>query len=469
MFDNLSDRLEGAFKTLRGESRLTEINIAQSIKEIRRALVDADVNYKIAKEFTDKVKDKALGSENVLKSVKPGELMVKIVQDELVELMGGEHEEINIGKTKPSVVLIAGLQGSGKTTFSGKLANHLKNKRNKFPLLVACDVYRPAAIDQLTVISEQIGVPIYKEPENKNPVEIAQNAIEHAKAHGLDVVIVDTAGRLAVDEEMMQEISSIKQGIEPQETLFVVDSMTGQDAVNTAAAFNEEIDYDGVVLTKLDGDTRGGAALSIKYTVGKPIKFVSMGEKMDTLDVFYPERMAQRILGMGDIVSFVEKAQEQFDEKEAQRLEKKIKKNKFDFNDFLGQIAQIRKMGDLKSLMKMIPGMGKAVKDLDIDNSAFNKVEAIILSMTPQERENPDLMNMSRKRRIAKGCGQDVHEINAFLKQFNQMRKMMRKMSQMPGMGANMQMPAGGMGGIGAGAAPRIKRRSKNKRKKKRR
>jgi len=469
MFDNLSDRLEGAFKALRGESRLTEINIAQSIKEIRRALVDADVNYKIAKEFTDKIKDKALGSENVLKSVKPGELMVKIVQDELVELMGGEHEEINIGKTKPSVVLIAGLQGSGKTTFSGKLANHLKNKRKKFPLLVACDVYRPAAIDQLTVISEQIGVPIYKEPENKNPVEIAQNAIEHAKAHNLDVVIVDTAGRLAVDEEMMKEISSIKQGIDPQETLFVVDSMTGQDAVNTAAAFNEEIDYDGVVLTKLDGDTRGGAALSIKYTVGKPIKFVSMGEKMDTLDVFYPERMAQRILGMGDIVSFVEKAQEQFDEKEAKRLEKKIKKNKFDFNDFLGQIAQIRKMGDLKSLMNMIPGMGKAVKDLDIDNSAFNKVEAIIFSMTPQERENPDLMNMSRKRRIAKGCGQDVHEINAFLKQFNQMRKMMRKMSQMPGMGGNMQMPAGGMGGIGAGAAPRIKRRSKNRGKKKRR
>ncbi len=464
MFDNLSERLEGAFKTLRGENRLTEINIAQSIKEIRRALVDADVNYKIAKEFTDKVKDKALGSENVLKSVKPGELMIKIVQDELIELMGGEHEEINIGKTKPSVVLIAGLQGSGKTTFSGKLANHLKNKRKKSPLLVACDVYRPAAIDQLTVIAEQIGVPIYKEPDNKNPVEIAKNAIEHAKAHGLDIVIVDTAGRLAVDEQMMAEISNIKQGINPQETLFVVDSMTGQDAVNTAAAFNEQIDYDGVVLTKLDGDTRGGAALSIKYTVGKPIKFVSMGEKMDTLDVFHPDRMAQRILGMGDIISFVEKAQEQFDEQEAKRLEKKIKKNKFDFNDFLGQIGQIRKMGDIKNLMKMIPGMGKAVKDLDIDNSAFNKVEAIILSMTPQERENPELMNMSRKRRIAQGCGQDVHEINVFLKQFDQMRKMMHKMSKMPGIG-NMQMPGEGLGSVPGGGAPRIKRKTNRKKK----
>lgn len=457
MFDNLSDRLEGAFKTLRGDAKLTEINIAQSVKEIRRALVDADVNYKIAKEFTDKVKDKALGSENVLKSVKPGELMIKIVMDELVELMGGEHEEISIAKTKPTVILIAGLQGSGKTTFSGKLAYHLKGKRKKTPLLVACDVYRPAAIDQLTVLAEQIGVPIYKEPENKNPVEIAQNAIVHAKTHGFDFVIVDTAGRLAVDEQMMKEISNIKEGILPDETLFVVDSMTGQDAVNTAAAFNEQIDYDGVVLTKLDGDTRGGAALSIKYTVGKPIKFVSMGEQMETLDVFYPDRMAQRILGMGDIVSFVEKAQEQFDEEEAKRIEKKIRKNKFDFNDFLGQIAQIRKMGDIKSLMKMIPGMGKAVKDLDIDNSAFNKVEAIILSMTPQERQDPELMNMSRKRRIAGGCGQDVHEINAFLKQFDQMRKMMHKMSKMPGAG-NMQMPT-------AGAAPTVRKRIARKKK----
>ncbi len=440
MFDNLSTRLDQAFKVLRGENRLTELNVAESIKEIRRALVDADVNYKIAKEFTDKVKDKALGSENVLKSVKPGELMVKIVMDELVTLMGGESVGINIAKTKPSVVLIAGLQGSGKTTFSGKLANFLKTKRQKMPLLVACDVYRPAAIDQLTVLAEQIGVPIYKEPENKNPVEIANNAIKHAKTHGFDVVIIDTAGRLAVDEEMMDEISRIKMATQPQETLFVVDSMTGQDAVNTAKAFNDIINYDGVVLTKLDGDTRGGAALSIKYTVGKPIKFVSTGEKMDTLDVFYPDRMAQRILGMGDIVSFVEKAQEQFDEEEAKRLEKKIKKNKFDFNDFLGQINQIRRMGDIKSLMGMIPGMGKALKDVDIDNSAFNKVEAIIYSMTPQERENPELLNMSRKLRIAKGCGQNINDINAFIKQFDQMRKMMHKMSKMPGIG-NMATP----------------------------
>lgn len=440
MFDSLSERLEGAFKVLRGDNRLTEINISQSIKEIRRALVDADVNYKIAKEFTDNIKDKALGSENVLKSVKPGELMVKIVMDELVELMGGQSAGINIQKAKPSVVLIAGLQGSGKTTFSGKLAYHLKTKRQKTPLLVACDVYRPAAINQLTVLAEQIGVSIYKEEDNKNPVQIAQNAIKHAKTHGFDVVIVDTAGRLAIDEQMMDEISNIKTAIEPQETLFVVDSMTGQDAVNTAKTFNDVINYDGVVLTKLDGDTRGGAALSIKYTVGKPIKFVSTGEKMDTLDVFYPDRMAQRILGMGDIVSFVEKAQEQFDEEEAKRLEKKIKKNKFDFNDFLGQISQIRRMGDIKSLMGMIPGMGKALKDIDLDNSAFNKVEAIILSMTPQERENPELLNMSRKQRIAKGCGQGINEINAFIKQFDQMRKMMHKMSKMPGIG-NMAMP----------------------------
>ncbi len=442
MFDNLSDRLEGAFKSLRGDGKLTELNIAQSVKEIRRALVAADVNYKIAKEFTDKIKDEALGTSNVLAAVKPGELMVKIVMDELVELMGGQSVGIN-AKGSPGVILIAGLQGSGKTTFSGKLANHLKNKKKTRPLLVACDVYRPAAIDQLTVLSEQIGVPIYSERENKNPTSIAQNAIKHAQQHGFDVVIVDTAGRLAVDEQMMNEIEDVKNGINPTETLFVVDSMTGQDAVNTAKAFNERINYDGVVLTKMDGDTRGGAALSIKYTVGKPIKFVSMGEGMDTLDVFYPDRMAQRILGMGDIVSFVEKAQDQFDEKEAKRLEKKIRKNKFDFNDFHSQLNQIRKMGDLKSLINMIPGMSKMTKGLEIDNSAFQKVEAIIQSMTPDERGNPELLNMSRKRRIARGCGQNIHEINMFIKQFDQMRKMMHKMSK----GGNMSKMMGGMGG----------------------
>lgn len=459
MFESLSDRLEGAFKTLKGESKLTELNIAQSIKEIRRALVAADVNYKIAKEFTDKVKEKALGQQNLLKSVKPGELMVKIVQDELIELMGGEAAEFDI-KGKPSVILIAGLQGSGKTTFSGKLANFLKSKRKKSPLLVACDVYRPAAINQLSVIGNQISVPVYKEDDNKDPVEIALRAIKHAQDHSFDTVIVDTAGRLSVDEEMMNEISALKEALQPNETLFVVDSMTGQDAVNTAKAFNEVIDYDGVVLTKLDGDTRGGAALSIKYTVGKPIKFVSTGEKMDTLDVFHPDRMAQRILGMGDIVSFVEKAQEQFDEKEAKRLEKKIKRNKFDFNDFLSQINQIRKMGDLKSLMGMIPGMNKLTKNLDIDDSAFNKVEAIIFSMTPEERGNPEVLNASRKRRIAKGCGHEVHDINAFIKQFDQMRKMMHKMSKMPGMG---NAPAN-MGGSRGGS-----RRRKSKRRPRRR
>ena len=449
MFESLSDRLEGAFQVLKGDRKLTEINIAQSIKEIRRALVAADVNYKIAKEFTDNVKDKALGTENVLKAVKPGELMVKIVMDELTSLMGGQAAGINI-KGAPAVVLIAGLQGSGKTTFSGKLALFLKEKRKKKPLLVACDVYRPAAINQISVLGEQINVPVYKEPENKNPVEIALKAIAHAKEQNCDVVIVDTAGRLSVDEEMMTEISNIKGAIVPNETLFVVDSMTGQDAVNTAKAFNEVINFDGVVLTKLDGDTRGGAALSIKYTVQKPIKFVSTGEQMNTLDIFYPERMAQRILGMGDIVSLVEKAQEQFDEVEAKRLEKKIKKNKFDFNDFLSQISQIRKMGDIKSLMNMIPGMKKMTKNLDIDNTAFNKVEAIIFSMTPQERENPELLNMSRKKRISKGCGQDLHEINLFIRQFDQMRKMMHKMSKSPGMA--------GMGG-GGGARRKKKRR----------
>ena len=456
MFDSLSERLEGAFKTLKGESKLTDINIAQSVKEIRRALVAADVNYKIAKEFTDNVKDKALGQENVLKSVKPGQLMIKIVNDELVELMGGTAAEINL-KGKPAVILIAGLQGSGKTTFSGKLAFHLKNERKKSPLLVACDVYRPAAINQLSVIGDQVKVPVYKETENKNPVEIALKGIAHAQAHNHDVVIVDTAGRLSIDEEMMTEIANIKEAIQPNETLFVVDSMTGQDAVNTAEAFNERIDYDGVVLTKLDGDTRGGAALSIKYQVGKPIKFVSMGEQMNTLDVFYPDRMASRILGMGDIISFVEMAERQFDEESAKKLEKKIKKNKFDFNDFLEQIGQIRKMGDLKSLMNMIPGMSKMTKNLDIDNSAFNKVEAIIFSMTPQERQNPEIMNMSRKQRIAGGCGQNIHEINAFLKQFDQMRKMMHKMSKMPGMGM------GGNTGGGGGGAVRSKSRRRRR------
>jgi signal recognition particle subunit SRP54 len=459
MFESLSERLEGAFKTLKGESKLTEINIAQSVKEIRRALVAADVNYKIAKEFTDNIKEKALGQGNVLKSVKPGELMVKIVMDELVELMGGKAAEFDL-KGKPAVVLVAGLQGSGKTTFSGKLAYFLKGKQKKSPLLVACDVYRPAAIDQLSVIGEQINVPVYKEPDNKNPVEIALKSIKHAQDHGFDVVIVDTAGRLSVDEEMMNEISNLKASLEPNETLFVVDSMTGQDAVNTAKTFNEVIDYDGVVLTKLDGDTRGGAALSIKYTVGKPIKFVSTGEKMDTLDVFHPDRMAQRILGMGDIVSFVEKAQEQFDEREAKRLEKKIRKNKFDFNDFLSQIGQIRKMGDLKSLMNMIPGMSKMTKNLDIDDSAFNKVEAIIFSMTPQERANPEVLNMSRKQRIAKGCGHEIHDINAFIKQFDQMRKMMHKMSRMPGMG---NLPVGGKMAGGKSKNRRSRRRRRRR------
>ncbi len=433
MFDNLSDRLDSAFKNLKGEGKLTEINVATSIKEIRRALVSADVNYKIAKEFTDKVRDEALGSKNVLSSVSPGQLMVKIVQDELIELMGGQSVGINI-KAKPGIVLVSGLQGSGKTTFSAKLAHFLKTKKQKRPLLVACDVYRPAAIDQLTVLAEQIGVGIYSEIENKSPVSIAQNAIDHAKKNSFDVVIVDTAGRLAVDEEMMTEIENIKTGIQPTETLFVVDSMTGQDAVNTAKAFNDQINFDGVVLTKLDGDTRGGAALSIKYTVGKPIKFVSMGEKMDTLDVFYPERMSQRILGMGDITSLVEKAQEQFDEKEAERLHKKIKKNKFDFNDFLSQLNHIKKMGNIKDLIGMIPGMGKMTKNLDIDNDSFKKVEAIILSMTPKERTSPELLNGSRKKRIALGSGNTIMEVNQFIRQFDQMKKMMHTMSKGGGM-----------------------------------
>ncbi len=438
MFDSLQDKLESAFKNLKGQGKLTELNVASSIKEIRRALVAADVNYKIAKEFTDKVKSEALGRRNILSSVKPGELMVKIVLDEMVELMGGQAVGINI-KANPGIVLIAGLQGSGKTTFSTKLAYFLKSKRQKRPLLAACDVYRPAAIDQLEVMGGKINVPVYKELGNMDPVSIARNAIEHAKVHNFDVVIIDTAGRLAIDEKMMTEIRNIQQATNPTETLFVVDAMTGQDAVNTAKAFNDVIDYDGVVLTKLDGDTRGGAALSVKYTVGKPIKFVSTGETIETMDVFHPDRMAQRILGMGDIVSFVERAQEQFDEKEAKKLEKKIRKNKFDFNDFLAQLNQIRKMGDLKSLIGMIPGMGKMTKNLDIDNSAFDKVEAIIFSMTPQERAEPKLLNMSRKRRIAKGCGHSIHEINMFIKQFDQMRKMMHRMSRGQGMGSLMK------------------------------
>ncbi|MBK7341117.1 MAG: signal recognition particle protein [Saprospiraceae bacterium] len=433
MFESLNEKLEVAFKNLKGEGSITELNVAESIKEIRRALVAADVNYKIAKEFTDKVKDQALGTKNVLKAVKPGELMVKIVMDELVELMGGQAAGLNLSGN-PAVILISGLQGSGKTTFSGKLALYLKTKKNKKPLLTACDVYRPAAIDQLSVLGEQIDVPVYKNLGSQDPVTIAKEAIDQARANGNDVVIIDTAGRTSVDEEMMAEIERIKNSILPSETLFVVDSMTGQDAVNTAQAFHDRIQFDGVVLTKLDGDTRGGAALSVKYTIGKPIKFISTGEKLDTLDIFYPDRMAQRILGMGDIVSFVEKAQDQFDQAEAKKIEKKIKQNAFDFNDFLSQINQIKKMGDIKSLLGMIPGVGKLTKDIDINDSSFKKVESIIQSMTPDERLKPEILNMNRKMRIARGCGQTVHEINAFIKQFEEMRKMMHMMSKGQGM-----------------------------------
>jgi len=429
MFENLQDKLEGAFKNLKGQGKITDINIATTVKEIRRALVDADVNYKIAKEFTDTIKDKALG-QNVLTAVSPGQLMVKIVSDELTELMGGTVTELNV-KENPTIILISGLQGSGKTTFSGKLSYYLKNKLKKSPLLVACDVYRPAAIEQLKVLGEQNKVEVYAEIENKNPVEIAQNAINYANQKGYNVIIIDTAGRLAVDEQMMQEIYDVKTAIKPTETLFVVDSMTGQDAVNTAKAFNDRINFDGVVLTKLDGDTRGGAALSIKYTVNKPIKFVSRGEKMETLDVFFPDRMAQRILGMGDIVSFVEKAQEQFDEKEAQKLSKKIAKNQFDFDDFLQQINQIRKMGNLKDLLGMIPGVGKAMKDIDIDDNAFKKIEAMIFSMTPHERANPDVLNGKRRERIAKGSGSSIQDVNNFVKQFDQMKVMMKRFQGM--------------------------------------
>ncbi len=430
MFQNLAERLESAFKNLKGEARINELNIANTVKDIRRALLDADVNFKIAKEFTDKVKEKAVG-EKVINAISPSQLMVKIVQDELTQLMGGTESAFKLD-SNPTVILIAGLQGSGKTTFTGKLANYLKTKKGKSPLVVAADIYRPAAIDQLTVLADQIGVSIYSERENKDVVSIAQNAIKEAKATNKNVVIIDTAGRLAVDEIMMQEVANIKAAVNPTEILFVVDSMTGQDAVNTAKAFNDRLDFTGVVLTKLDGDTRGGAALSIKYTVDKPIKFISSGEKMDTLDVFYPERMAQRILGMGDITTLVEKAQAQFNEAEAKKLEKKIRKNQFDFQDFLDQLQQIKKMGNLKDLMGMIPGVGKAIKDVDINDDAFKGIEAIISSMTPFERANPDAISPSRKQRIAKGSGKDMNEVNAFMKQFEQMKQMMKMMNNMP-------------------------------------
>lgn len=430
MFQNLSERLESAFKNLKGESRINDLNIANTVKDIRRALIDADVNFKIAKEFTDKVKDKAVG-EKVINAISPGQLMVKIVQDELTELMGGTEAVFNI-TGNPAVILIAGLQGSGKTTFTGKLASYLKTKKGKSPLLVAADIYRPAAIDQLTVLAEQVGVDIYSERENKDAVAIALNAIKEAKTKNKNVVIIDTAGRLAIDEAMMKEVADIKAAVNPTEILFVVDSMTGQDAVNTAKAFNDRLDFSGVVLTKLDGDTRGGAALSIKYTVNKPIKFVSSGEKLDTLDIFYPERMAQRILGMGDITTLVEKAQAQYDEVQAKKLEKKIRKNQFDFQDFLDQLQQIKKMGNLKDLMGMIPGVGKAIKDVDINDDAFKGIEAIINSMTPHERANPDSLTPGRKQRIAKGSGKDIAEVNAFMKQFEQMKQMMKMMNNMP-------------------------------------
>ena len=435
MFENLSDRLERSFKILKGEGKITEINVAETLKDVRKALLDADVNYKVAKQFTDTVKQKALGM-NVLTAVKPSQLMVKIVHDELAELMGGNAVELKL-EGHPAIVLMSGLQGSGKTTFSGKLANLLKTRDHKNPLLVACDVYRPAAIQQLHVVGESIGVPVYSEPDNKNVVEIANNAIREAKAKNYNVVIIDTAGLLAIDEQMMNEIATLKDAVHPDETLFVVDSMTGQDAVNTAKEFNDRLDFDGVVLTKLDGDTRGGAALSIRTVVTKPIKFVGTGEKMEALDVFHPDRMADRILGMGDIVSLVERAQQQFDEEEAKRLEKKIRKNKFDFDDFMGQIQQIKKMGNMKDLVSMIPGVGKAVKDIDIDDNAFKNIEAIIQSMTPKERANPDIINQSRRQRIAKGSGTKIEEVNRLMKQFDQMRKMMRMMT---GMGNSKMM-----------------------------
>ena len=441
MFENLSDRLERSFKILKGEGKITEINVAETMKDVRRALLDADVNYKVAKTFTDKVKEKALGM-NVLTAIKPGQLMVKLVHDELAELMGGEAVGLKL-EGRPSIILMSGLQGSGKTTFSGKLANMLKNKQHKNPLLVACDVYRPAAIQQLHVVGEQVGVSVYSEPENKNVNEIADHAIQEAKAKGHDVVIIDTAGRLAVDEEMMNEIAKIKETVHPHETLFVVDSMTGQDAVNTAKAFNDRLDFDGVVLTKLDGDTRGGAALTIRTVVEKPIKFVGIGEKMDALDVFHPKRMADRILGMGDIVSLVERAQEQFDEEEARKLQKKLAKNEFNYNDFLKQIQQIKKMGNLKDLASMIPGMDKAMKGEEIDDDAFKSIEAIIYSMTPAEREDPKLLNGTRRKRIADGSGTSIVEVNRLVKQFEETAKMMRMMTT--GGGKKLMRMAGNM------------------------
>lgn len=426
MFDNLSEKLDKALHVLKGHGQITEINVAETLKEVRRALLDADVNYKIAKDFTNKVKEKALG-QNVLTNLHPGQLMIKIVKDELTELMGGDAAGVNLSGN-PSIILMSGLQGSGKTTFSGKLANFLKNKKHKKPLLVACDVYRPAAIDQLHIVGEQIGIEVFSDKGNNNPVDIALKALQHAKSNGFNVMIVDTAGRLAVDQQMMDEISNIHKALNPQETLFVVDAMTGQDAVNTAKAFNNVLNFDGVILTKLDGDTRGGAAISIKSVVNKPIKFIGTGEKMDAIDVFYPERMADRILGMGDVISLVERAQEQFDEEQARKLQKKIAKNQFGFDDFLAQIQQIKKMGSMKDLLGMLPGVGKAVKDLDISDDAFKHIEAIIYSMTPSERSNPALIDASRKRRIAKGSGRDVQEVNQLLKQFSQMSKMMKMM-----------------------------------------
>jgi len=427
MFESLSDRLDRAFKLLKGHGYITEINVAETLKDVRKALLDADVSYKVAKEFTDTVKVKALG-QNVLTSVSPGQLMVKIVHDELAALMGGEKVEVNL-KGSPAVILMSGLQGSGKTTFSAKLASYLNSKKGKKPLLVACDIYRPAAIDQLKVLGEQIGIEVYAEPENKDAVKIARNALNHAKDHGFNVIIIDTAGRLAIDELMMNEISALKNALNPHETLFVVDAMTGQDAVNTAKAFNDKLDFDGVILTKLDGDTRGGAALTIRSVVNKPIKFVGIGEKMDAIDMFYPERMADRILGMGDIVSLVERAQEQYDEESARKLQKKLAKDQFNFNDFVDQIRQIKKMGNVKDLMSMIPGMGKAIKDIDIDENAFKGIEAIIQSMTPLERENPAVLNGSRRKRIAQGSGTDIQEVNRLIKQFDDTRKMMKMLT----------------------------------------
>jgi len=445
MFDNLTDKIDRAFKVLKGQGQITEINVAETLKEVRRALLDADVNFKIAKDFTQEIKEKALGQQ-VLTAVKPGELLVKLTHQGLTDLMGGEEEEIEI-QGNPGIILMSGLQGSGKTTFSGKLANYLKKKKGKNPLLVACDVYRPAAIDQLHVVGEQIGVEVFSNKEEKDPVKIASAAIEHAKSNGFNVVIVDTAGRLAIDEQMMTEISSIKSAIQPSETLFVVDSMTGQDAVNTAKTFNERLDFDGVVLTKLDGDTRGGAAISIKSVVNKPIKFIGTGEKMDAIDVFYPKRMADRILGMGDVVSLVEKAQEQYDEEKARKLQKKIAKNEFNFDDFLDQIQQIKKMGNMKDLMSMIPGMGKAVRNLDIDDDAFKGIEAIIRSMTAEERADHKILNGSRRKRIARGSGSSIQEVNKLVKQFEETRKMMQMMSNKKNM-ANLMRQMGGMKGM---------------------